>query len=194
MKKIVALAFVVAFFTQTLHAIDLPKPPSGFTWQQVPELQAALLKPEGWFFKQEYIKGGPTYFITQESPSESGEFSTGLTLQAAEAKVTDFADDSAVKSAKAMIDQMAAKHHVKTWSRAVGSLREFGCEFKDTDASGTIVVRAFNIVDLNAYALYMFTFKSPAANWDAAWRLGHRIMDTWAIHDEIHRSVLSELK
>lgn len=37
--------------------MDLPPPPSGFSWQEVPELKAAFLKPNGWFFKREEEKG-----------------------------------------------------------------------------------------------------------------------------------------
>src|SRR5207253_2668928 len=106
MKKIVILAFVVALFAQTLDAIELPNAPSGFTWQEVPELKAAFLKPNGWFFKQENSKGTLAYFITQEDLTKSSEFSTGLSLN-----VIHLKKESAVERGKAMIDQMAAQHN-----------------------------------------------------------------------------------
>jgi hypothetical protein len=142
MKKVALLALVVAFFLQTLNAIDLPKAPSGFTWQKVPELKAAFLKPDGWFFKKENNKGTLAYFITQEDLTKISEFSTGLSLN-----VIHLKKDSAVERGKAMIDQMAAQHHAKTWSRVIGPFQEFGCELKDTDASGTIVMQALNVVN-----------------------------------------------
>ena len=51
MKEFLLLALFVALFTRSLHAAELPKASSGFTWQEVPELKAAFLKPNGWFFK-----------------------------------------------------------------------------------------------------------------------------------------------
>jgi hypothetical protein len=33
--------------------------------------------------------------------------------------------------------------------------------------------------------LYVFTFESPAANWDTAWKIGQQIMDTLALDDDI---------
>jgi len=180
MKKIVLLALVLAHFTHTLHAIELPKAPSGFTWQEVPELKAAFLKPDGWFFKQENNKGTLAYFITQEDLTKNSEFSTGLTLN-----VIHLKKNSAVERGKAMMDQMAAQHHVKTWSRVVGPFQEFGCELKDTDASGTIVMHALNVANPQTNALYVFTFESPASNWDAAWKIGQQIMDTLALDDDI---------
>ena len=180
MKKIVLLAFVVAFFAPTLDAIDLPKAPSGFTWQEVPELKAAFLKPDGWFFRQENNKGTLAYFITQEDLTKNSEFSTGLTLN-----VIHLKKDSAVERGGTMIDQMAAQHHVKTWNRVVGPLQEFGCELKDTDANGTIVMHALNVANPKTNTLYVFTFESPAANWDAAWKKGQQIVDALALDGDI---------
>jgi hypothetical protein len=180
MKKILLLGLAVAFIAQTLHAIDLPKAPSGFSWQEVPELKAAFLKPNGWFFKQESSKGTLAYFITQEDLAKNGEFSTGLTMN-----IFHFKQDSAVDHGKALIDRMAAQHHVKTWSRLVGPFQEFGCELNDTDASGTIRMHALTVANPKTNTLYLFIFESPLANWDAAWKLGQQIMDALAIDDEI---------
>jgi hypothetical protein len=51
---------------QNIAAIDVPPPPPGFTWQEIPELKAAFLKPNGWFFKREEQKATLAYFITKE--------------------------------------------------------------------------------------------------------------------------------
>ena len=180
MRKVVLSALVVAFFAHALFAIELPKAPSGFTWQEVPEIKAAFLKPDGWFFKKENSKGTLAYFITKEDLTSNGEFATGLTIN-----VFHFKQDSAVDHGKALIDQMATQHHVKTWSRAFGPFQEYGCELKDTDASGTIMMHALTVANPKTNTLYLFIFESPAADWDAAWKLGQQIMDTLAIDDQI---------
>jgi len=180
MKKFLLLALFVALFTRSLHATDLPKAPSGFTWQEVPELKAAFLKPNGWFFKQENNKGTMAYFITQEDLAKNGEFATGLTIN-----VFHLKGSSAVERGKALIDQMASQHHVKTQARAFGPFQEFGCELKDTDATGTIEMQALTVANPKTNTLYLFIFESPLTSWDAAWKLGQQIMDMLAIDDDI---------
>lgn len=180
MKKFLRLALAVALFTRTLHAIDLPKAPSGFTWQEVPELKAAFLKPNGWFFKQENSKGTMAYFITKEDLAKNGQFDTGLTIN-----VFHLKQSSAVERGKAMIEQMASKHHVNTQARAFGPFQEFACEMIDTDASGTTEMRALTIANPKTNTLYLFIFESPVDTWESAWKLGQQIMDMLALDDEI---------
>ena len=83
MTKFVLLALLtlfVALSVQTIAAVDVPPPPPGFTWQEIPELKAAFLKPSGWFFKREEQKGTLAYFITKENIDKNGQFQTGLTV------------------------------------------------------------------------------------------------------------------
>ena len=180
MKRPFLAGLVIACCLQRLHAIDLPKAPTGFTWQEIPELKAALLKPNGWFFKQENGNGTIAYFITQENLSNSGEFETGLTVN-----VFHLKDNSAVARGKAMIDQMDTKHKVKTETRAFGPFQEFACDLKDTDASGSIRMHALTIANPKTNTLYLFIFESPDSTWEAAWKLGQQIMNMLAIDDEM---------
>jgi len=180
MKKLAILAFAAAFFMPQCSAIELPKPPEGFTWQEIPELKAAFLKPNGWFFKQEMQKGTLAYFITKENLEQGGQFDTGLT-----ANVFKFKKDSAVDHGKVLIGNMASQHHVEMWSRTVGPFQEFGCELMDTDASGTIMMRALTIANPKTNTLYLFIFESPIDNRDEAWKLGKHIIDNLAIDDDV---------
>ncbi|MGD0889451.1 MAG: hypothetical protein ABR889_09410 [Acidobacteriaceae bacterium] len=179
MKKITLLIIVVTFFTNTLCAIDLPKPPSGFTWQEIPELKAAFLRPDGWFFKQEANKGTLAYFITKEDMNKTGEFETGLTVNVFRLK-----QESAVDRGKTMIDQMVLKDHGTKWARTVGSFQEFGCQMEDTDSTGTTVMQALTVANPKTNTLYLFLFESPKSDWDVAWKLGKPIMDSLAIDDD----------
>ena len=179
MKRIVVLALVAALFAPGIRAMELPKAPAGFAWQEIPEVKAAFLKPDGWFFKRESDKGTLAYFITKEDLSKTDGFDTGLTVNVFRLK-----QDSAVDRGKAMIDQMASKHKVKSWSRSFGPFQEFGCEMKDTDASGTIMMHSLTIANPKTNTLYLFIFESPIDGWDAAWKLGKPIMDSLAIDDD----------
>jgi hypothetical protein len=180
MKKIAILAFVAAFFIPQCSAIELPKPPEGFTWQEIPELKAAFLKPNGWFFKQEIQKGTLAYFITKENLEQNDQFDTGLTINVFRLK-----RDSAVDHGKVLIGNMALQHHVEMWSRTYGPFQEFGCEFNDTDASGSIMMHALTIANPKTNTLYLFIFESPVSGWDAAWKIGKQIMDNLAIDDDV---------
>ena len=178
MKKFVWMFVLGTLFIPTLRALDLPKPPQGFTWQEIPELKAAFLKPDGWFFKQESEKGTLAFFITKEELKGSGQFETGLTVNVFRLK-----QDSAVERGKDLIEKMASEHHAKQWEQSVGTFKEFGCLIKDTDSSGTIVLHSLTIANPKTNTLYLFMFESPESKWDAEWKLGKQIMDSLAIDD-----------
>lgn len=180
MKRIWWLAVVWILLLPQLGAIDLPKAPDGYSWQEIPELKAALLKPNGWFFHHEETDGTSAYFITREDLSKGGEFTTGVTVN-----VFHLKRDSAVDRGAGMISKMAADHHVKGWQRAFGPFNEAGCELRDTDATGTIVMQALTVANPKTNTLYLVIFESPAKQWDSAWKVGKPIMDTLALDDGV---------
>ena len=180
MIKRPALLLLFVLCSGLLYALDLPKAPTGFSWQEIPELKAALLKPDGWFFKQEENKGTRAYFITKEDIDRQGQFQTGLTVN-----VFHFKQDSAVDHAQALIAQMAEEHHVSSQSRRAGPFQEFACDLKDTDASGTIVMHALTVANPKTNTMYLFIFESPADSWDAAWKVGEQIMNSLALDDNV---------
>ena len=131
MRILVLFSVLLTVSLQTAEAVDVPQPPAGFTWQEVPELKAAFLRPNGWFFKREEQKGTLAYFITKENIEKTGQFQTGLTIN-----VFHLKKDPAVERGKDMIDQISTTKHGEKWSRDFGPFREFGCRAKDTDPSG----------------------------------------------------------
>jgi hypothetical protein len=180
MKKAALIILFAMLSLQTMSAIDVPPPPPGFTWQEIPELKAALLKPNGWFFKREEQKGTLAYFITKENIDKDGQFQTGLTVN-----VFHLKKDPAVERAKYMIDQLATAKHGEKWAQDVGPFREFGCLTKDTDASGTTVMHTLTVANPRTNTLYLFIFESPESDWDVAWKTGKQIMDRLALDDAI---------
>jgi hypothetical protein len=160
-------------------AIELPVAPDGFTWQEVPEIKAAFLKPTGWYFKREKDKGTLAYFITKEEIRNGGEFQTGLTVNVFHPK------NPAVEHAESFIDERVASTHGKKWTRDYGPFREFGCLCKVVDAGGSTMTNTLMVANPKTNTLYLLTFESPDAEWDTAWKTGTKIMDTLAIDDEI---------
>ncbi len=175
-----ALALTLISFTQIGVAIDLPTAPTGFKWQEVPELKAAFLRPDGWFFKQEEQKGTLAYFITKEDISKGGEFQTGLTIN-----VFHLKKDPAVERGKYIIENVANAKHGERWAQKVGPFYEFGCLTKDTDSTGTTVTQTLTVANPKTNTLYLFIFESPESDWDSARKTGKQIMDTLALDDEV---------
>jgi hypothetical protein len=182
MKKFVLLVALATLIVQTSSAIDVPAPPLGFTWQEVPELKAAFLKPNGWFFKREEGKGTLAFLITKENIEHGGEFQTGLTINVFRLK-----KDPAVERGKKLIGDMATAHHAESekWARKVGPFQEFGCLVKITDATGSIEMQALTLANPKTNTLYLFMFESPDSDWNAAWTTGKQIMDTLVVDDEV---------
>ena len=180
MKNPVLFVLFAMLILGTICAIDVPPPPPGFTWQEIPELKAGILKPNGWFFKREEQKGTLAYFITKEDIDKNGQFQTGLTVN-----VFHLKKDPAVERGKYMIDQLATAKHGEKWARDIGPFREFGCLTKDTDSSGTTVMQTLTVANPKTNTLYLFIFESPESDWDAAWKTGKQIMDKLAIDDAI---------
>lgn len=179
MKGLLVLMLLAMPFLQTAPATNLPPPPTGFAWQEIRELKAALLRPSGWFFQREETKGTLAYFITKESIANGGEFQTGLTVNVFRHK-----KDNAVDSAKNFIDQLSAKKHGEKWAKDVGPFKEFGCLTRDTDATGTTVAQTLIVANPKTNTLYLLIFESPEPNWDSAWKLGKTIFDSLALDDE----------
>jgi hypothetical protein len=180
MKHFSLIALVAALFVHIVTPTELPPPPPGFTWQQIPELKAAFLRPNGWFFKREENKETLAYFVTKENIENNGQFQTGLTVNVFRLK-----KDTAVEKGKGFIDQLAAKKHGEKWARDMGPFKEFGCLTRDTDPSGTTGVQTLMVANPKTNRLYLFIFESPEANWDSAWKIGKQIMDLLVIDDEI---------
>ena len=181
MRKLARRLLAVVFLTPTLHAADLPMPPSGFAWQQAPEVNSALLKPDGWYFKQQEKQGIIGYFITKQDIDKVGHFETGLTVNV----FPKLGPGLAVERGKALIDKVAAEHNQSGWSRQAGQLQEFGCEIRDTDAGGTVVMHALAVANTKTDTLYLFIFESPEAEWTSSWKIGKEIMDRFTFDNGI---------
>jgi hypothetical protein len=180
MKKIVWLTLFATLLGLTASAIELPPPPPGFIWQEIPELKAAFLRPANWFFKREEEKGTLAYFITKENIENNGQFQTGRAINVFRLK-----KESAVERGRRIIDQLAAAKHGEKWTKEVGPLKEFGCLTRDTDSTGTSASQTLAAANPKTNTLYLFIFESPESDWDASWKIDKQILDALAIDDEI---------
>jgi hypothetical protein len=166
----------------SVFAMELPAPPAGFDWKEVPEIKAAFLVPKGWHFKRETQADTLALFITQEDIRESGAFATGLTINV----FPRSKPGSATEYAQAFITQMATEKHAdRTWARDAGPLRTFGCLTRDSTRSGTVILHTLMVANPKTGTLYLFIFEAPERTWADAWAKGEKIMDLLAIDDEV---------
>jgi hypothetical protein len=171
---------VLFLFCLPAVPINVPPAPPGFSWQEVPDLKAAFLKPSGWFYREETQPETLAVFITKEDISKVGEFQTGMSLN-----VFHLRKDRAVDRGKDMVTNIAKAKHAEMWTRKFGPFVEFGCQVTDADASGTIVMHVLTVANPKTNTLYYFTFESPESSWDDAWKLGKQIIDMLALDDEV---------
>lgn len=168
------LIFVLPAAAQK-YDTKLPAPPTGFTWQALPESKAAMLLPEGWYYKAEAQKGSTTHYLTQQEIGESGEFQTGLSLQvvrkvAAKTKrpAPDYAEFLMLRTGFGRGQQQLEKA-----SSVEGPFHKWAVRFRDappdTDAR---IVYQMALANAKTDTLYLLTFESPEKDWTEAWKLG----------------------
>jgi hypothetical protein len=179
MRRALPLLLLSALLVQVSFANDRVAAPEGFTWQEIPELKTAFLKPTNWFFKSEELHGHPAYYISKENLDNNREFQTGLTV------FVYYKKKSAIEYAQKEADKVASKSHGEKWAKEVGPFKEFGCQIKQPFNDGTAVARFMWIVNPKTSTLYFLTFEAPDSDWDAAWKTGATIVDNLVLDDRI---------
>src|SRR5690242_13134314 len=108
-KSVLLLSLIFAI---SLRAeVSLPPAPSGCAWQRLPEIKGALLKPDGWFFKEIHKGQTDAFFITKENIEKSGTFRTGLTLNCVR-NIPKKSGRLPSAYAASIADAAAAKHQI----------------------------------------------------------------------------------
>ena len=157
------------------YDVPLATPPTGYTWQPLPESKAALLLPEGWAYKAEGEKGSTTYYLTQEAIGESGEYQTGLSLQV-------------VRKAKAKTGRPAPEYaellmlrtgfgpgqqQLEKAASVEGLFYKRTVRYREAPPEAEArVVYQLALANAKTDTLYLLTFESPEKDWDEAWKLG----------------------
>ena len=178
---ILILAFVVS-----LRAEDsLPPAPAGYSWQRLVTIKSAVLKPDGWFFKQ--AKKGQTdgFFITKEDIDQSGVFQTGLTLNCIR-DVPKKTGQAPSDYATSMADTAAGKFQLvdRTTSKQ-GPFRAVRFRYVDAPAGKeSITVYQLLIANDKTGTFFLVIFEAPTSSWSEAWKSGDIILKKLLLDDE----------
>lgn len=164
------------------------KAPSGFTWKHFPEIKAAFLMPNGWYFKQDSGDGKNAYFITLEDIDKQGAFLTGLSVNTVP-NISKRTGQWAKKYAWSLHQQIKKDTGVtiqEEWENPLPPFIVYGmrCE-KKVNHSTTIVMHQLVIANEKTDRLYIVLFESPKNFWDAAWRIGDVMMTQFVLDESV---------
>ena len=169
-----ALLFALPAVAQRYN-MPLAPPPTGFSWQALPDGKAAALLPAGWYYRAEGQKPAPTYYLTQEQIGESGEFQTGLSLQVVR-KATAHTRHPAAEYAELLMLRTGfgrGQQVLEKASASEGPWHKWTVRYRDAppDADPRIVYQ-LALANAKTDTLYLLTFESPEKDWAEAWPLG----------------------
>ena len=158
----------------------LAPPPPGYSWRKVPAIAAAILVPDGWYWREE--KNGKTYsvFVTKEEIGD-GSFETGVTLNAF------LWNPAAPDQVANILRGLATQHSANISVRKHASFAAASCEFDLPRKDGGEPVHVFYlaIVNRRTRTSYLAIFEAPASQWAEAWRHGLAILDGLALADQL---------
>lgn len=169
------------------EAVELPDSPDGYTWVRMPEAKAAFLKPDGWFEINKSTKDAVTYAISKEKITSKEQFTTGLTLIAAQ----DIESKIKVSPYRYALDLMLAIESdadnsiIKQNSKKQGPFDSLFIQYENNPPGlEPIVVHKMFIANVKTGSLYIVIFEAPKDEWDEAWKLGYTILKYYLIDDE----------
>lgn len=189
MKKIIALLALTLISNQALcDKVDLPDAPKGFKWLKILKDESALLKPDGWFFKEDHRKGTDAYFVTKENIEEKGSFQTGLSLNVIY-NIDKKSGASPTRYAESMIHYMGedeAKEILRSNSRKNGPFTTLLCRIKDQKpGEEDVIIHYFFIANDETGTLWMYFFEAPESEWDKAWETGSVLLKYIVVESEL---------
>ncbi len=177
-RRLTALFLLLA---SGAFAADVPNPPNGFVWRQVPAIKAAFLVPADWHFAEERKDKTLGFFITKDEIKPKQGFEVGVTINV-------FLDDrDAPGKVKQILDGGAAKHSVKVSQGSAGPFARLTCLFDSPRDQGREPVRTFmlGIANPKTRTAYLVLFESPVSQWAAAWSKGKTVVDSLALDTEL---------
>lgn len=164
---------------------DLGPPPSGFSWQSIPEIKAHFLLPEGWSFQQVDDLLDLDYVLTPEPIETVHDLQMGLRISVM-FETERKSGIPATEFGQATADLFEKRGGVRGRKR-----RQQGAfEIIDliieppTDPCCLTLLRIFANTETDT--LYWISFTSFGENWDHDWeRFGSRISDGFVLESEV---------
>jgi hypothetical protein len=193
---IAAVARIVSQQSGNRARRDTLQPAAGFAWRPLAEINAAVLVPDGWFFRRDADNGAIAYFVSRENIDAKGFFETGLSLNVRPAApVPNAASVDAEGLAKGIIAKMTGADTVRVlkppWEVPNSGFVQFGCVVRTekpgpfVTESGPLVTEYRVIVNRTTKTTYLLSFESPERTWDEAGPKGAKMLDLLLFDDSV---------
>jgi hypothetical protein len=169
---------------RSLPDAELPTPPEGFGWQQLNEIKAAFLLPDGWHFLKQRSGETQAYFLTREDIEERGSFSTGLSINVVP-DVEEKTGYTAPAYARAFVAVAGTDTGEEVLERAqLGDdvLPGFGVRTRsENDAGQMVIVHRIAFGNSETGTFYLISFESPEKRWEQAWEKGETMLTRFVL-------------
>lgn len=176
---ILILFMAAGFIPNAKPKTQLPTPPDGYSWIDLKDVNASLLKPDGWFFNAEQKGNTYAYFITKEDYTKdpNGMFITGFSLNV----FTNMGNTNAVDYANKFANQVKKQNElVFMKDHTFGNFKGKMLRIKNKGQ----IIHYIVIGNTKTNKLYLAYFESSRATWDANEEFGKTIMEFLAFDPE----------
>jgi hypothetical protein len=176
------LIFVgLSLLTSRGLAADLPEPPGGYSWKHVSEIKGVFLVPESWHYFQKHEGNTFALFITKESIAATGEFQTGMSINAL------LHTPTAPAQVKRMVESVAMKYGSQVSTSVQEPFVRFTTHFDSPKPPTQKLIRTVMIGVANAHTStsYLVSFECPVSDWKNQWSIGEVLVNTLGFESEL---------
>lgn len=153
----------------------LAEPPAGFHWQPLPEARAALLLPDGWYFRPDIQKTSLTYYLTQDEIGESGLYQAGLSLHVVRhaRKYTKLPAPAYTERLMMRAGFGRGQRQLEQSARTEGPISFRAVRYREAlpDTEPRMVYQ-LAVANGKTDTLYLLVFEGPEKDWAELWPLG----------------------
>jgi hypothetical protein len=177
-------------------SVEMPPPPSGFTWHLFKPARMTVLRPEAWYVHEVGNNESFAGCVSKECIQTEGGFTTGLTLNVIrnfkdrlKQRNSDYHPDLPVGAVvESLYPNLLADRRFQVLyldqcvQRTPGSrlvrfrYRQVGPVRPDFPWRGPIICQKFIIEFDQSPDVYHFTFEGPESGWDENWTIGKQIL------------------
>jgi len=168
-------------------AFTLPQAPEGYSWQQIKDLKAAVLRPDGWLFESNDSGGRYQYMLTKNKGHSLNDASDGTSLTIVVRRQPVGEGDARLAPSRlsaALFAEISNNRVLERTQSAVQGPFET-IRYQYVDDSGPVREYSLLVANDATGTLYIFTFLAPVAEWEEDWQTISLVLDRIFLDDEI---------
>ena len=183
-----AASFSLILAVGTVHSMELPRAPEGYSWKEIAELKAAILVPSAWKFSSELSGNEYLYTVTREDKGAATSVASSLTLIARRELSGNYQQRLPPSQfAEVMFNEMRKNRELeRTEKGEQGPFATFRYQYA-TAPEGKGGSREYSLLVANdkTGTLYIITFEASLEKWEEDWQTASVSLNTIFLDDEI---------